>query len=233
MKPIHNIVLVDDNAGADVTPAILAQIAAAVQEQIHAHYAPHWGHPMVTVTAGAAPAEGSEAVPVYVRASSDVEGAAGYHDDDGIYVFRDGLPALTSGAFSLSVVVSHEVLEALGDPGANRWADNGQGEEYALELCDAVEGYCYDLTVGGVTTSVSDFLLPSFFDAGGVAPYSYLGKPTAPLLTAPDNGADYQIARSVDESGAQQVTAIGTVHAARLPAKKHPRSRTSRRGVVL
>jgi hypothetical protein len=228
MKNSRTFILVDDNAGADVTTDVLQAIAAAVQDQIEQDFARYWGNPGVKVTRGAAPSPTDDVIPVYVRSSSDVEGAAGYHDDDGVYVFRDGLPSLVAGPFSLSVVVSHEILETLGDPGANRWADSGKGAEVALELCDAVEGFCY--TKGGV--SVSDFLLPAFFDPGGVGPYSFMGNAKAPLTTAPDNGADYQITRTVDEDGAQEITAIGSIHPSRAKAKAHPKSRTSRRGVV-
>lgn len=228
MKPLHHFVLVDDGAGADVTPAILTQIAAAVQRQVREHWAPHWGHPGVTITTGPAPGPSDPEVPVYICASSDVPGAAGYHDDEGIYVFRDGLPSLLSGAFSLSVVISHEILEALGDPGANRWADTGRGFMVALEMCDVVESFSYE--IDGV--SVSDFTLPSFFDPTGQAPYSYLNKPGAPMTIASANGADYQIELKVNESGAQQVTAALDAHP-RKSVKTHPSSRTSRRGVGL
>jgi len=227
MKALHLFVLVDDNAGSDVTPPVLATIAAAVQRQVREHYALHYGHPGVTITTGVAPAPTDPGVPVYIRSSSDVPGAAGYHDDDGIYVFRDGLPALTTGPFSLSVVISHEILEALGDPGANQWADNENGQEVARELCDAVESFCYE--IDGV--SVSDFVLPSFFDPGGQAPLSFLGKPTAPMTTASANGTDYQIVRRVDENGVTQVTADLSRHP-RKSKKLPPTSRTSRRGYV-
>lgn len=232
MKDLRSFILVDDNAGADVTPQVLAQIAAAVQAQIALDFAPHWGWVGVSVLTGPAPAQDSPAVPVYIRAKSDVEGAAGYHDDAGIYVFRDGLPELTKGAFSLSVVVSHEILEALGDPGANRWADMGNGVEVAIEMCDAVEGFCYDMA----GTDVSDFLLPSYFDPGGAGPYSFMGKPSAPFAIAPDANQDYQIERRVNEQGVKQVTAAlvdgcdMTIHP-RASAKRHHSSRTSRRGV--
>lgn len=225
------LVLVNDNAGGDVTPAVLSQIAAAIQKQIEHHYSSFWGNEGVLVTSGPAPQEPQESlaegarIPVYIRAASDVAGAAGYHDDEGIYVFRDGLPTLTSGAFSLSVVVSHEILETLGDPGANRWADQGNGDELAIEMCDAVEGFFYEID----SVAVSDFLLPSFFDPDGEAPYSYLNKPTAPFVTPPDAGQNYQIVRSVDENGETQVTAKG-VHSSRLLAKRSPLSRTARRG---
>ena len=227
MKPLHHLVLVDDNAGADVTPEVLGQIAAAVQRQVREHWAPLWGHPNVTITTGPAPGPTDEAVPVYIRASSDVAGAAGYHDDEGIYVFRDGVPSLLTGAFSLSVVVSHEILETLGDSGANRWADTGRGFMVALEMCDVVESFSYD--IDGV--SVSDFTTPSFFDPTGQAPYSYLNKPGAPMTPASDGGADYQIELKVNENGEQQVTADLSGHP-RAVVKLHPSSRTSRRGVL-
>ena len=220
------LLLVNDNAGEDVTISLLSRISGAIQAQISDHYSAFWGNEGVTIAAGPLPSGPLESVvPVYVRASSDVEGAAGYHDDDGIYVFRDGLPELTSGPFSLSVVVSHEILETLTDPGANRWADQGNGLEVAVEACDAVEGFCYD--IDGI--SVSDFLLPSFFDPDGQAPYSYMLKPEKPFTTAPDGGQNYQITRAVNEAGVKQVFA-SAVHASRLAAKQNPKSRTARRG---
>lgn len=225
MKPIRSIVLVDDGAGADVTPAILAQIAAACQLQIYQDFSPFWGNPGVTVVEGPAPAAGDPSVPVYVRASSDVAGAAGYHDDQGIFVFRDGLPGLTSGPFSLSVVISHEIIETLGDPGANRFADAGGGVEYAIELCDAVESSCYE--VGGV--SVSAFLLPSWFDPEGSAPFAFGAAPRKPFTLDP---AGYQIVRQVT-AAATQVSALHAPRPERLAAKRHPSSRTSRRGCAL
>lgn len=225
MKIASPFVLVDDGAGADVTPAVLTSIAVAVQEQIALHFAPVWGWQGVSVTVGDFK-PGDVGIPVYVRVSSDVPGAAGYHDDSGVYVFRDGLPSLTTGSESLSVVISHEILETLGDPGANRWGDAGGGTEYAIELCDAVEGFSYE--IAGV--AVSDFLLPSFFDPEGIAPFSYMAKPTAPFTTAPDGGGNYQIVRTVNEQGVQQVTAATAPRRARLWAKRHPKSRTSKRG---
>ena len=228
-------VLTNEDAGTDVTPEVLTNIAAAIDYVLKHSFRDAWGGSYSCRVASVA-ATSPAPVPVLLKASSDVQGAAGYHDDGGIYCFRDGLPGLTSGDFAFSVVISHEIFEAAGDPGANRWADNGQGSEVALELCDAVEGFSFvpGIAAGepGAGVSVSDFLLPSFFDPGGTAPFSRCQKATAPMTTAPDNGADYQIVRTVDENGAQQVTAIGQIRAARQKAKAHPSSRTSRRGVV-
>lgn len=230
MKPIHHIVIVNDGGlpTGPATSARLAKIAAVIQRQVREHFAPHYGKPNVSVSTGPAPAPGDPSVPVYVRASSDVPGAAGYHDDEGVFVFTDGLAPGDVGPFTLPVVLSHEILEALGDPAANLWADDENGTEYARELCDAVESFSYE--IDGV--SVSDFVFPCFFDPTGAAPYSYLGAPSAPLSTAAANGADYQIVRTVDENGIQQVTADLSRHP-RAKSKAAPTSRTSRRGVVV
>jgi len=234
MKTFHTFVLVNQNAGADVTPDVLTQIAAAVDHVLTHSFQGHWGGSF-RCRAGD-PTIGADEVAVQIQADSTVQGAAGFHDDGSVQVFRDGLPSLTSGAFALSVVVSHEIFETAGDPGANRWSDNGNGTEYALELCDAVEGFCYtpDIPAGqpGAGVSISDYLLPAFFDPGGTSPFSFQGNATAPMTTAPDNGADYQITRTVDENGAQQVTAIGNIHESAKKRKAHPSSRTSRRGVT-
>jgi hypothetical protein len=162
-------------------------------------------------------------VAVQLEAVSDVPGAGGYHDDGAIHCFRDGV---TDG--ELEVITSHETLEAARDPGANQWADDGQGHEVAVETCDAVEAYSF--VPPGCEAQVSDFVLPSFFDPSGVRPFSHMDKPSAPMTTASAGGADYQIVRSVDENGAQQVTADLSGHP-RKKAKAHPSSRTSRRGV--
>lgn len=229
IPPNARFVLTNDSAGEDVTPEVLTAIAAAIDHVLSHDFKYAWGGSYSCVAAGdeaSSPAPPPTLVAVTLQADSTIQGAAGYHDDDGIYCFRDGLPALTQGAFAFSVVISHEIFEAAVDPGANQWADHGDGTEVAKEACDAVESFCF--TVPGTSVDVSDFLLPSFFDPGGVAPFSKMGNPKAPMTTATNQGTDYQIVRTVDESGAQQVTADLSRHPRRL-AKSNPTSRTSRR----
>jgi hypothetical protein len=224
--PATKFVLVNDNAGDDVTDDFLTKTAAAIDHVLTHSFRDAWGG-QYSCRAGS-PTLGPGEVKVSLQADSSVQGAAGYHDDGGIYCFRDGLPSLLTGAFAYSIVISHEIFETAVDPGANRWADDGQGREVALEACDAVEGFFFTPT--GFEAAVSDFLYPAFFDPGGLRPFSRLDKPTSPLTTAADAGADYQIVRTVDENGIQQVTAVGQIHSLRTKAKAHPSSRTSRRG---
>jgi hypothetical protein len=228
-------VLVNEDAGADVTAEALVNIAAALEHVLqHAFKA---AHGLDYHCRGGSPTIGANEHKVNLKAQSDVAGAGGYHDDGTVNCFRDGLPSLSTGDFAFSVVISHEVFETALDPGANRWAADTTGKLYALEACDAVEGFSFVPPIPdgqpGAGVSISDFLLGAFFDPAAEGPYSHLGKPSGPFKTATDGGADYQIVMSYDPSGEQQVTAIGTVHPDRSAAKAHPSSRSSRRGLVV
>jgi hypothetical protein len=61
---------------------------------------------------------------------------------------------------SIASVVSHEVLETLADWGANRWADDGTGILWALEVGDPVESDSYAQDTHGTPVTVSDFVTP-------------------------------------------------------------------------
>jgi hypothetical protein len=221
-----NAIFVITEAGAATTRAWREAMAASIDHVLQHGFRVTYGCAARCVADSAPavmPAGSAAAVLVPLEATSDVPGAAGYHDDGAIHVFRDGVsdPAL-------SIIASHEIFETWLDPGANQWADDGTGQEVAKEACDAVEAYSY--VPPGCTAPVSDWVLPSFFDPGGAPPYSHLGKPPAPMTAASAGGADYQIVRTVDPSGGQQVTAALEGHP-RQKAKAHPSSRTSRRGV--
>ena len=228
IPPNARFVLVNDGAGDDVTPDFLAACSAAIDHVLSHSFRDAYGGAFSCSWAPLGTASIPGDVLVALQADSSVQGAAGYHDDGGIYCFRDGLPSLDAGSFAFSVVISHEIFEAAVDPGANQWADNGHGLEVAKEACDAVEGFCF--TPPGSAIPVSDFVLPSFFDPGGIAPFSHMGNPKAPMTTATDQGANYQIERKVNENGETQVTADLTRHP-RAKTKLRAHGRAARRGV--
>jgi hypothetical protein len=70
----------------------------------------------------------------------------------------NGSQVLT-GDWSVSSILSHEVLELACDPACSFWASTGR-RAYALEVCDPVEAPTYD--VNGI--SVSNFTYPWYFD---------------------------------------------------------------------
>jgi hypothetical protein len=114
--------------------------------------------------------------------------------------------------------LSHEILETMGDPTADRWMKRPDGSEVAVEVCDPVQGDSYTVaaTVLGETRQikVSSFVLPPFFDPNGVAPFDRLGNVTAPFGMSPGG---YEAV--LDTSGNEHdvfAYAIGTVPAHKL-----------------
>src|ERR1700733_1527524 len=85
----------------------------------------------------------------------------------------------TSGDWSVSSVLSHEVLEMFIDPNCNLWSSDDKGSAYSFEVCDPVEAPTYD--VNGI--SVSNFVTPSWFDplAAAHAQFDKLGHLTKPF----------------------------------------------------
>jgi hypothetical protein len=86
---------------------------------------------------------------------------------------------VTTGDWSVSSVLSHEVLEMFIDPNCNLWASDGKGSVYSFEVCDPVEAPSYN--VNGI--SVCNFVTPAWFDpmAPATAQFDKLGQLTAPL----------------------------------------------------
>lgn len=146
--------------------------------QARHHVAPAWGvwPPQVTYLKAASDAPAGSIV-VAVLDNSDQAGDLGYHSEGpgGVQfarVFAE--PVLQNGGnvftnqLSVCSVGSHEVIEAILDPACNRWADAGGGTAIAIEGGDPVESDSYEITVGSgpgaVTGTVSNFVLPRWFD---------------------------------------------------------------------
>ena len=187
--------LVSESVDPSVTKNVLNLIATAIETQLFSHYAILWQsagvHVVVYDRIQDVPPETN---PMIVFDNPDQPDALGYHDVTpaghayGKVFLRpilDNGGTLTNGATSLSVTISHEALEMVGDPYANFWADMPTGEEDALELCDRCEQDQYDIGVSNVTgmatanvpdtmVSVSNFLGPRAF-RNGDGPYDWLG----------------------------------------------------------
>lgn len=85
--------------------------------------------------------------------------------------------------------LSHEIIETAGDPGADRWSKRPDGSEEAVECADPVQGTSYSVPVEvlGETRQIilSDYVLGSYFDPEGKAPYDRQGVLTGPFSIAP------------------------------------------------
>ena len=205
-------VLVDSTNGATtqdgsrLSPAVLAHIAEAVQDQVNKEFAAEWGAQATLRVGNENDIQPGEWAYGFVASLPDAPGASAYHD-----INNKGVPfalcAVTTcgsllGPTGVSVDVSHEILETAGDEGANQFANDNHGLLHAVEMCDAVEVQTYGKTCkDGTVVQVSNWLLRSWFSPGAAGPYEYMTSakiagavsPHGPLQTAPGHGGNYQI----------------------------------------
>jgi hypothetical protein len=215
---------------AMVTAAWLAEVATACTTQLARDAAPVWGSAVAGVRAGSGPTDvqPGEMVFAIVDSLPAAPGAIAYHDVQGNAVPVAFLALSTCNTLNdVSTAISHELCETCGDVACNRYADDGSGHEFALELCDAVESASYQ--IDGI--AVSDFLLPAFFAADATGPYSFVHSqggagPSAPFATA---SGGYQIRRS---SGGGETQVTGKMSERRQHHAAHWSSRVSRRGAT-
>jgi hypothetical protein len=135
-----------------ITRPVLERIAHILERQLYRDYASLWqssGVPVRLFDHVSDIPKDEEASPLIVFDDPDQAGVLGWHT-----VSPDGRPygrafwkvieanygTIIEGALSLSVTLSHEALEMVGDPYVNWWADTEtEGEEECLELCLAPE----------------------------------------------------------------------------------------------
>jgi hypothetical protein len=177
------------NHSTRVTDADVQPVVQALQIQINRDFATTWGFGAKLF--GPLP-QGQPVPPQFWQLvlfdHSDQAGALGYHD-----LTASGQPLgkvfvgddLDFGS-SWSVTMSHELLEMLGDPTANRCVAatdaNGSPVIYALEVADACEDDSLAYEIDGV--KVSDFVKPAWFDswrAPGSVKFDVQGHVTAPF----------------------------------------------------
>lgn len=116
----------------------------------------------------------------------EAPGALGYHDID-----KDGRPyskiavnpSLQHGSdwligtYAVITTVTHEAGETVCNPIINIMRDMNSTTSVAQEICDPVEDTQYIHNGCAIT----NFVLPSWFNPFGKAPYDYLGKLAAPF----------------------------------------------------
>lgn len=223
-----SIDIVNYSSRPEIAPA-LPGIVVALGMQLANHVQPIWGRVLPTLHLRKAPPPGSSTLAIFDN--EDQCSCLGYHDEtpQGLpygKVFAETILAnggtIKDSANSISVTLSHELLEIVGDPSCNWWADNIDGYSYAMELADAVQGDAY--LIGDVY--VSNFVTPAFFDphAPRDARLDYLHLLSRPFTMT---SGGYQIRRRADG----QVT---NIFASGFPAwkramKEHPAARTLRR----
>jgi hypothetical protein len=206
-----SFVLIDETTSAatlKLTPAVLADIAEACQTQLNADYGPECGGEYsVRVGKDSNDILPGEVAYIYQDTLPQAPTAEAYHDVQGNGVpfalcALDDCQSLTGEGSSASSATSHELLETAGNPGCNKFLNDGQGNVKAAERCDAVEVQTYPITVtSGNIVYVSNFVLDSWQIPGSAGPYTFMTKagleggvdPSGPMQTAPGGGGNYQI----------------------------------------
>lgn len=154
------IAIVDHPGSGRPGLAELVKIAAALSRQVAEHFDPYW-NARATVVAVTTPLASDWVMGLFKDA--DQPGALGYHDETaGGLPLGKVFPLLDAqdGA-SLSVTLSHEVLEMLADPYLCTAAQSPtDGKFWAMEVADAVEQDEY--LIDGVR--VSNFVTPHYFE---------------------------------------------------------------------
>jgi hypothetical protein len=187
------------NLSTLVTDPDTYSMALLVNRQLRDDVAPPLGilPPRVIFVPRSGPSQKLDAL-IGILDDADQAGDLGWHTegpDATVYGRVFARPVLSNGgdvlAAGLSVcsVLSHEAIETLGDSACDRWAQRADGTLIAMELCDPVEGDSYRVTVTSglaagesITGTVSDFVLPSWFDPDAApGATDHLGLVTAPF----------------------------------------------------
>ena len=174
------------NQSTLVTNTDAMTMTQAVASQIRLDAAPLWDRAPAAVIfytdPSAVPAT-AHGIAIVDTIENQPQGVLGFHTEDqggklwGVVAAKPELDnggKVSTGDWSVSSVLSHEVLEMFVDPNCNLWANDGTGSAYSFEVCDPVEAPTY--TVDGV--SVSNFVTPSWFDplAPATAQFDKLGQ---------------------------------------------------------
>ena len=174
------------NQSTLVTDADAATMTQAIASQIRYDAAPLWDRAPAAVvfyTDPSAVPAAAHGIALVDTIQDQPQGVLGFHTEDqggklwGVVAAKPELEngaQVTTGDWSVSSVLSHEVLEMFIDPNCNLWANDSNGSAYSFEVCDPVEAPSY--TVKGV--SVSNFVTPSWFDplAPATAQFDKLGQ---------------------------------------------------------
>lgn len=173
------------NQSTLISNADAAAMTQAVASQVRLDAAPLWDRAPAAVvfyTDPAAVPAAAHGIALVDTIQNQPQGVLGFHTENqggqlwGVVAAKPELDngrQVTTGDWSVSSVLSHEVLEMFVDPNCNLWANDSKGSAYSFEVCDPVEAPSY--TVSGV--SMSNFVTPAWFDplAPATAQFDKLG----------------------------------------------------------
>ena len=181
------ITLVDHTEAHKPPPGTLEAIARALTIQIRRDFAPAWGVEDATVSVH------GQGDPIHFFDNAHTRDGFGFHqvDPNGRpYAHVSAEASLRAGntwvdgTDAISASASHEALEMMGDPAANEWCFDGDRRLWSREVCDPVQENTYVIEAGGRRVTVSDFVLPAYFNPSAPGPYDHLGVLSNPFTLA-------------------------------------------------
>jgi hypothetical protein len=192
------------NQSTLVADADVSAMTEAVAEQVRLDVAPQWERAPAAVVFRTDPRlipADAHGIAIVDTIQDQPKGVLGFHTEGpggklwGVVAAKPALDhggRATTGDWSVSSLLSHEVLEMFVDPNCNLWADDGKGSIYSLEVCDPVEAPTY--TVRGI--SVCNFVTPAWFDprAPATAQFDWLGELSAAFSIARGGYVVYETA---------------------------------------
>lgn len=230
--PTINII----NKSTVLSDADFQLMVEACNIQLSQHVAPMWLRGTWQIVANQPDTVG---YPIVIMDNPDHAGALGYHTQTpngkvwGRVFTKPVLNAkgtMLHGTMAVSTVLSHEIIEAYGDANVNLWADMMNGTMVAYELCDPVQGDSYEITTkNGTAVSVSNFVLPAWFDiqADLTAKYDFMAKTSKPFEMTKGG---YMV--TMNSRTGQVKNIFGSVEAEDLKNTRqdpHPAARTARK----
>jgi len=232
------LIIAVQNLSTSVTDQDAYAMTLLVDRQARDHFAPAWGVQPSMVTFLKQPSVLHYDAMIGILDNADQAGDLGWHTegpDASVYGRVFAKPVLENGggilAGKLSVcsVLSHEVLETLGDAACNGWAQRADGSLVAREVGDPVESDSYQMTVRTeegteVTGTVSDFVFPAWFDPDAAgAPYDHMDLLSSPFEVQPDGYVIVMTGGTVTSQWGERYPEW------RKATKGHPTARTARR----
>jgi hypothetical protein len=225
------------NESARVSNADARRMTRACNKQIERDVAPAWQQEPSRVRFYRREADVPEGAAVIVILDSATSAdLLGYHSETpGGHrygrVFVD--PVLEDGGsvyrsrYSVSTVLSHEVIEVFIDPDINLWAEGEPGVMWAYEACDPVEADAYRIRVDSRYVYISNFVFPTWFDRENPpgTRFDQMDLVSEPFTIRPDGYAVYW------EGGSSEKIFWGRRYPrkVRSASKRHIAARTRRR----
>ena len=174
------------------------RLVRACAWQVARHVCPAWGLRRIDVVSVNGPPKDMRLIQL-VDGPADTD-AWGYHDEQesgrhtGVVFVEELLDAGASKFTtddSVSATLSHEICEMVINGDLNRWADDGAGRFFWMEICDPVQDQSYTVRIRRRRVAVSNFVLPAWFDRENPpkAQFDYLRRLSSPFEITPGGWA--------------------------------------------